>query len=382
MSFVISVPVHEDQFRAGSETVSSYGTARTHPTTSPFSSYEMSSYGTAGTHPSASTVSSCEMSSYSTAGTHPTVSTVSPPRVREHWRPGQRTVSYDQSGGAPPSQWSVSHHGCSQLPSQRLVSPYHRGQHPPGTHGGPYTIAAAVSNHPHCPYHTTTTIQLQTATRDPYNRGPSPSPYTGTVYQPPPQPQDEQGILPPPEGFSRPPNAAQSYTQFYTAKIQEMDDLMESQPRMPAVLMTHDVHHQDWIRFIQDLTDVWLGRLPLPSQGGRRPKRSTAAIDLVEIWNEWFFHARRTELIIYKGRERKNGKHAGRVDMNLPGFDLTAEDSSSDSTRREPQAIEAIGSKMRTKATKRGLEEVERKRRAQDLRTYALYLTCLPEAQM
>lgn len=138
MTFIISAPVAEDQFPAESET----------------------------------------SSSYATAGTHQTASTVSPRQVREYWRPGQRTVSHNQSGGALPNQRPVSNHGGGQLPSQRLVSPYHRGQDPPGTHGGPYTITTTVSNRD--PYHTTTTIQLRTATRDPYNREPSPSPYTAT----------------------------------------------------------------------------------------------------------------------------------------------------------------------------------------------------------
>jgi hypothetical protein len=136
-------------------------------------------------------------------------------------------------------------------------------------------------------------------------------------------------MLPPPEGFSRPPNAAQSYTHFENLKIQDMDDLTETMPRMPAVLTTHDVYHEDWIRFIQDLTNAWLGRLPIPEsakQDGRGPKRSVVATDLVELWNTSFFIPRGVELIIYKGRERRNGKYAGRLDMDLPGFNLTVDD--------------------------------------------------------
>jgi hypothetical protein len=57
-------------------------------------------------------------------------------------------------------------------------------------------------------------------------------------------------MLPAPEGFSRPPNAAQSYTNFETMKISDMDDFMDVIPRMPLVLVPHDVYHEDWIRLM------------------------------------------------------------------------------------------------------------------------------------
>ena len=220
-------------------------------------------------------------------------------------------------------------------------------------------------------------------------------------------------MLPPPEGFSRPPNAAQSYTHFENIKVQDVDDLTETVPRMPAVLTTHDVYHEDWIRFIQDLTNAWLGRLPIPEsakQDGRAPKRSVVATDLVELWNTSFFIPRGVELIIYKGRERRNGKYAGRVDMDLPGFNLTADDiTDSDSElsdrdseddyappggvrygnyggvygRQDATNLEAREARLRRK----GIEEEERrrrkekevKRRLRELeRKYTLHLTCLP----
>ena len=61
----------------------------------------------------------------------------------------------------------------------------------------------------------------------------------------------EPQMLPPPDGFSRPANLAQSYTFFDAMKIQDMDDFYENMPRMPKVLVPHDVYHEDWIRFIQ-----------------------------------------------------------------------------------------------------------------------------------
>jgi len=217
-------------------------------------------------------------------------------------------------------------------------------------------------------------------------------------------------MLPPPEGFSRPPNAAQSYTQFDTLKIQDMDDLMENMPRMPAVLTTHDVYHEDWIRFMRDLSDAWLGRLPIPEsakQDGRAPKRAVMATDLVELWNASFFTPRGIELIIYKGRERRNGRYAGRVDTDLPGFDITADDISDSSGldeqdseedyvppggvrygnhagvygRQDSAAVEAQMARMRRKEMKederRKRKEREARRRLRDLeRKYTIYLTC------
>lgn len=56
--------------------------------------------------------------------------------------------------------------------------------------------------------------------------------------------------MPAPDGFSRPPNLAQSYTRFEPLKIQDMDDFYENIPRMPLVLVPHDVHHEDWIRLM------------------------------------------------------------------------------------------------------------------------------------
>ena len=63
--------------------------------------------------------------------------------------------------------------------------------------------------------------------------------------------EQAQPMLPPPDGFSRPANLAQSYTFFETMKIQDMDDFYDNIPRMPMVLVPHDVYHEDWIRLCQ-----------------------------------------------------------------------------------------------------------------------------------
>ena len=277
------------------------------------------------------------------------------------------------------------------------------GDYPPGTHGGHYSTTTVPSQ---SPYHSN-----QPVARDPYNRGPSPSPYSTPAYQPPSL--QEEAMLPPPEGFGRPPNAAQSYTYFENLRVQDLDDLEKSMPRMPAVLTTHDVYHEDWIRFMQDLTNAWIGRLPIPEsakQDGRPPKRSVVATDLVELWNSSFFIPRGVEVIVYKGRERRNGKYAGRVDTNLSGFDLTAEDitdssselNNSDSEddyvppggarygnhggvygRQDPTTIEGREARLRRKEIeeeeKRKRKEKKLRRRLRELeRLYTIHLTCLP----
>jgi len=281
------------------------------------------------------------------------------------------------------------------------------GEYPPSTPGGHYATTTVPGRDPY--YSTTGT---QSVTRDPYNRGPSPSPYSTPAYQQPPPLQGE-AMLPPPEGFSRPPNAAQSYTYFENLKVQDLDELERSLPRMPAVLTTHDVYHEDWIRFMQDLTNAWSGRLPIPEsakQDGRPPKRSVVTIDLVELWNNSFFIPRGIELMVYKGRERRNGKYVGRVDSSLPSFNLTIDDITDSSSqlseddsdedyathggatygnhggvygRQDPTSIEGREARRRRKEIeeeeKRKRKEKKLRRRLRELeRLYALYVTCVP----
>ena len=80
--------------------------------------------------------------------------------------------------------------------------------------------------------------------------------------------------------------------------------------------------------------------MPVPqySADGRPPKRSTLAADVIDLWNASFFRMRGVEVILYKGRERRSGRYAGTVDMNLPGFDKF--DVSSPSERSEEHTSE------------------------------------------
>lgn len=236
----------------------------------------------------------------------------------------------------------------------------------------------------------------------PRSRGPSPSPYGAPGGYPAsshsPVIQGEQGMLPAPEGFSRPPSAAQPYTQFNPMKIQDMEDFVDHIPRLPSVLVPHDVYHEDWIRLMTDLASAWVGRLPIPETarvGGRMPRRSTVAADLIDLWNASFFIPRGVELVLYKGRERRSGRLAGQVDKNLPGFDGSYYDDSvsgsdlsngSDSdyaygrrneiaelreARRRRKEMEEDEKRKKKDRARRRMRELEKK--------YSVYLICLEQ---
>jgi len=215
----------------------------------------------------------------------------------------------------------------------------------------------------------------------------------GGVEQPP-------QMLPPPDGFSRPANLAQSYTFFDTMKIQDMDDFYENMPRMPKVLVPHDVYHEDWIRFIQDLALSWAGKLP-STDPSRASRPSLVAADLIELWNNSFFAQRGVEVVLFKGHERRSGPWTGQVERNLPGFgddsDSDSSTVSSDSDSSEGKYARAGGGggggggyyggyaadakrrKAERKAEKkRKNKDKKARRRAREReRTYALYITCI-----
>lgn len=97
-----------------------------------------------------------------------------------------------------------------------------------------------------------------------------------------------------------------------------MDQFYSQIPSMPLVLDTHDVHHQDWSIFMNNLALAWMGKLPLPEFAkGRPPSRSSIVADLINLWNNSFFLPRRAEVVLYKGRERRSGPRAGTVDGQL-----------------------------------------------------------------
>ncbi|KAJ7688445.1 hypothetical protein B0H17DRAFT_1169540 [Mycena rosella] len=238
--------------------------------------------------------------------------------------------------------------------------------------------------------------------------GQAQAPFPGAMQMPDPNAAD-QGQLAAPEGFSRPINAAQAYTPFETMKIQDMDDLIQNAPRMPAVLGPHDVFASDWNRMMQDLCLAWTGRLPAP---GRPQRKTTLAADLIDLWNVSFFFPRGVEVVLYKGRERRSGPNAGVADIQLPTYDdhddgsssssSSSEDSDSEGGGRYPPAaaymygqqqqpfIPGQGSmsevleqrrrrrEMRAEKKRRRKEKKARRKAKAREKKYALYLTCVP----
>ncbi|KAG1753752.1 uncharacterized protein EDB91DRAFT_1099687 [Suillus paluster] len=128
---------------------------------------------------------------------------------------------------------------------------------------------------------------------------------------------EESSQLSVPEAFSRMPDAAQPYTPFSVTRIQGMDTFYRRIPSMPRVLDTHDVRHQDWSRFMNDLALAWTGKMPLPEFARGLPPAELAAVQ-INLWNKSFFRARLVEVVLYLGRERRSGPLAGSVDDQLP----------------------------------------------------------------
>ncbi|KAG1780299.1 hypothetical protein EV702DRAFT_1081971 [Suillus placidus] len=118
-----------------------------------------------------------------------------------------------------------------------------------------------------------------------------------------------------PHPFARSPNTAQAYAPFSMIKIQDMDQFYSQIPSMPSVLDTHDINHQDWSTFMDNVALAWKGELPLPDFVKGRPPSIVA--DLINLWNNSFFLSRRVEIILYKGRERRSGPRAGTLDDQL-----------------------------------------------------------------
>ncbi|KAG6335044.1 hypothetical protein ID866_4046 [Astraeus odoratus] len=234
----------------------------------------------------------------------------------------------------------------------------------------------------------------------PRSRAPSPMPGPPAAFPSSPRMPvsvigSEQQQLTAPEAFSRPANAAQPYTPFATMKIQDMEQFYDQIPRMPLVLDTHDVYHQDWIRFMNDLALSWAGKLPIPPfSSGPPPRRSTLVADLIDLWNVSFFLPRRIEAVLYKGRERRSGPLAGTIDNHLPGFNVesdsdgTSSSSSSSDSEEDLYPGYARGADL-TESRRRLKEKKEEKRRrkrerrarrkAKELeKAYTLYITYVP----
>lgn len=97
-----------------------------------------------------------------------------------------------------------------------------------------------------------------------------------------------------------------------------------------------DVLHDDWNRCMHDIVTAWSGNMPYDifSHGGR-PRRqltgaatpasasralvrpSSAVTKTIDVWNASFFLARKMELILYRGLERRSGMTAGKRSERL-----------------------------------------------------------------
>ncbi|KAL4075752.1 hypothetical protein V8B97DRAFT_1913857 [Scleroderma yunnanense] len=281
--------------------------------------------------------------------------------------------------------------GASPIPP-RAPSPYGK---PPYRPASPYSSAPSPYAPPGQVYPPGHVLEGQPLSR---SRAPSPMPGPPAAFPTSPRmPVSVVGAeqqLTAPEAFSRPANAAQPYTPFATMKIQDMEQFYDQIPRMPLVLDTHDVYHQDWIRFMSDLALSWAGKLPLPDfSRGPPPRRSALVADLIDLWNVSFFLPRRVEVVLYKGRERRSGLNAGTIDYNLPGFNDESElddSSSSSSSDSDADLYPGYGRGADLTETRRRAKEKkdEKKRRKKEKKarrkakerekTYTLYITYSP----
>ncbi|KAG2339838.1 hypothetical protein BDR05DRAFT_967449 [Suillus weaverae] len=244
---------------------------------------------------------------------------------------------------------SLTPHSSYSRPPSHAPSPYQSRQQS----RSPYPPSPDVRPHPHAP----SPYQSRRQSRSPYslNRAPLPhvpppqiiyphghvfegqcivasqsrasSPYPNAPAGPGFHSSPRMPIIPfhresmsdsSPHPFARPPDTAQAYAPFSMIRVQGMDQFYSQIPSMPSVLDTHDVHHQDWSTFMDNLALAWRGELPLPEfVKGRPPSRSSIVADLINLWNRSFFLSRRVEVILYKGRERRSGPRAGTVDDSL-----------------------------------------------------------------
>jgi hypothetical protein len=142
------------------------------------------------------------------------------------------------------------------------------------------------------------------------------------------------------------------------------------------------------------------------SQRHRSVKPHTTMAQLIDLWNAAFFSLRGVELVLYRGRQRRSGPHAGRYDTRL-GFEASDDDESdtissvsSDSDAEDRYAFygsahthhgagnhwlaDSRDARRVRKAEKRLHEKQKRKRREREKERgsgFSLLLTCTNEGQ-
>ncbi|KAI0307365.1 hypothetical protein B0F90DRAFT_1923083 [Multifurca ochricompacta] len=280
---------------------------------------------------------------------------------------------YAPAAGYPTSAYPPSGPGAD--PYQRAALPYGLRSRAPSPNPGAVAASAYGTRS-----RAASPIPNPTPYVPPRPRSRAASPLPGAA----PPPYSGQPSFPHPNVLPRSPHigggATLSYTFFEAMKIQDMDDFYDNMPRMPMVLVPHDVYHEDWIRFIQDLAMAWAGKLPT-SEPSRSSRSSAVTAELIDLWNNSFFASRGVEVVLFKGHERRSGQGYGQVERNLPGFGGTSDSDSSDSLSDSSSGSRMTKKKAERKAEKkRKQKEKEKKarRRAREReRTYALYITCV-----
>ncbi|PPR02450.1 hypothetical protein CVT24_001999 [Panaeolus cyanescens] len=211
--------------------------------------------------------------------------------------------------------------------------------------------------------------------------------------------------LPAPEAFSRPIviNNSNTFAPFEPMRLVKMDELFDPHPKLsklPPQLINHDVHPEDWNRFIVDLGRSWTGQLPVSvGRDGKPPKASTLASDLIDLWNVSYFFPRAIEMVVFKGCERRTGPKAGTFERNWPGFNENDESSSEsssdpDTSECDVPAVSSYGPtgmpqptladmqnarrrRWEEKRRRRKEKRARRKARARQ-REYSVYITYTP----
>lgn len=126
---------------------------------------------------------------------------------------------------------------------------------------------------------------------------------------------------------------------------------------------------------------------------GRPPKPSALSADLINLWNVSYFAPRGVELVIYKGRERRTGPHAGQLDPDLASYDDDSDGLSSSSSSSSLEYGNPMGGhygrppmEMSDSRRRRQEEKQERRRRRKEkkarrkakARGYSVYVSYLP----
>jgi len=231
----------------------------------------------------------------------------------------------------------------------------------------------------------------------------SPSHSGGSLHYAPPPPQQyspHHGAEPLPartrsiyEGRTEPQQQQAAQPQPYFEPIMVMEDLSQiamAYPRMPNALSSRDVSHDDWIKFIVDLGDVWQksGMLDTAQRGSITP-----SVHLVDGWNYSFFLFRGVEVILYKGGERLNGAQAGKIDQ-LAHVDYSDSEDSSESSDNDAYAVDELAklygygtgdahylerareAQVSRKQARRNRKREKREKRRQRKKQFSLYLVC------